>query len=1048
MEYPWLYDENGKPLDEQQKKLAISDDAHLIINAGPGSGKTRVLVAHYLHLLMEHPKWDIDAVVAITFTEKAATEMKERIGKVLQRIACEEQREEQGNEWRKRAYQLLDRLPEAPIGTIHSFCARLLRQFAIEASLDPSFQVLDELQASILRQQVCEQWLWTSITQPPSDEIKSISSIIVPYYGFGRVVEILTKFLNLRPIIEYRRNKGEPILCRDGELTESEEALEQCYDFVAEAYDAAKREINGLDFDDLLLLTWRLLQNSEIRQRVRKQHRHILVDELQDTDRIQAEILRLICGWDEPDSCVKFFGVGDSQQSIYSFRNADVSVFNELWEHAQGSRGWRAERLDINYRSVKPIVDLTNRAFERIFVVSEEDDKLLQHIQTRLQKMRANRGERKCEPCVEFAFFRSQKAQSKWQRLRVEADWIARRIIDLTKNGAKYCNIAILLRELVNASAYEDALRRYNIPYHIIAGYGFFETMEARDLFTFLQVVAEPDDEVAWMAWLRSPMIGVSDETLFWLRQKNLEQLPPEERMKVERAGRLRCEAIKKSDRISVRELLEWILSETRYDVLVAALPQGKQRLANIRKFLRMAQEISDGLKLTVRGLVRYATMLVEGAERIGEPPLAGATTDAVQIMTIHAAKGLEFPIVIVPMLGEVGAPTKSPEVMVADPEIGIAVRRYDETGKSLKREDMPNFDKVEKRHIMRERAESERLLFVACTRAMDRLILVGTEEMKEQKEGQKKGQSEQGEEKGSSWANWLQLVIDALQVPIGKTEFETADGVKVRLWSEPSTVTEKEPMKRTTTIGARWLESSEPTPVLQSERTFDLPLGQPSVIRLSVSELLPFRTSHYASGDDAQIAMELGLVVHALLRYGVLEPTEQQLLWIAQTIGADGGRILGRADDLRAFAQRAASSLAWKEAKQAQMCWHELDFHCRLTATSENQPKFELVGRWDLIAKTQDDWLIVDFKTDKVTSPEDAKRKVDEVYSRQAFAYAYAAHRVFKAQKVRVVFVFVSLSEPEEIELPFPRENDWTKLQMKLCEWAMSRLNEIAAFG
>ncbi|MCS7264957.1 MAG: UvrD-helicase domain-containing protein, partial [Armatimonadetes bacterium] len=121
MVVPWLCDEKGKSLDEKQRALASRDDAHLLINAGPGSGKTKVLVAHYLQLLMTRNDWDAYAVVAITFTEKAAAEMKERISKVLQRIAHEGQEQN----WRKRARQLLDRLPEAPIGTIHSFCARL-----------------------------------------------------------------------------------------------------------------------------------------------------------------------------------------------------------------------------------------------------------------------------------------------------------------------------------------------------------------------------------------------------------------------------------------------------------------------------------------------------------------------------------------------------------------------------------------------------------------------------------------------------------------------------------------------------------------------------------------------------------------------------------------------------------------------------------------------------------------------------------------------------------------------------------------------------------
>ena len=258
MVVPWLCDEQGNPLDEQQKALAVSDDAHLLINAGPGSGKTRVLVAHYLHLLMTHTAWDIEAVVAVTFTEKAATEMKERIGKVLQRVA----RDAQEKTWRDRARQLLDRLPEAPIGTIHSFCARLLRQFALAAGIDPSFQVLDDLRASILRRQVCERWLWEHLTQQPCDTVKDIAESVVAHWGFSRAVVILAKLLELRPLIEHRRSVNKPMLCQVGTLTESEQALERCYDALVDAYEKAKRDINALDFDDLLLRTWRLLRDN------------------------------------------------------------------------------------------------------------------------------------------------------------------------------------------------------------------------------------------------------------------------------------------------------------------------------------------------------------------------------------------------------------------------------------------------------------------------------------------------------------------------------------------------------------------------------------------------------------------------------------------------------------------------------------------------------------------------------------------------------------------------------------------------------------------
>jgi ATP-dependent helicase/nuclease subunit A len=215
--FPWLAD-----LDEKQREIVtITENRHQLINAGPGSGKTRVLVAHYLHLLMMNSDWAVDSVVAITFTEKAATEMRERIGEKLRKLVHDAPKKE----WQKRARELLDCLPEAPIGTIHSFCARLLRTFALEAGLDPSFTILDELQAQTLRQSVSERWLWEAL-QTDED-----AQQVVAYWGFEKAVELLTELLNRRLLIEHRRANGEPLLYNKmKQLGDPEEALQRCYE--------------------------------------------------------------------------------------------------------------------------------------------------------------------------------------------------------------------------------------------------------------------------------------------------------------------------------------------------------------------------------------------------------------------------------------------------------------------------------------------------------------------------------------------------------------------------------------------------------------------------------------------------------------------------------------------------------------------------------------------------------------------------------------------------------------------------------------------------
>lgn len=1038
---PWLAD-----LDDEQRALAATTEkCHQLINAGPGSGKTRVLVAHYLHLLMVRDDWDVNAVVAITFTEKAAAEMRERIGEKLRQIVQDAPEER----WRRRAYALLDRLPEAPIGTIHSFCARLLRTFALEAGLDPSFIVLDDLQSQTLRRSICERWLWEGWRS--NQDVRKV----IAHWDFPQAVELLSNLLAHRLLLEHRKVQGKPPLCRVCPIGEVEEALERCYEQVSIVYEQAKRQHNALDFDDLLLRTWRLLRQDEtVRRRIRQRHHRLLVDELQDTDRVQLDILRLICGWDEGESGVWFFGVGDSQQSIYAFRNADVSVFNELWERMSRRPDWRCHRLRRNYRSVKPLVALTNHAFKRIFLVSESDASPPQHFRTRFQQMESVRQDLPASVPVEIILIKAPQTD-KWQRLRLEAEWVARRIRQLCDGeGVAPNDIAILLRELTHVTVFEDALRRHAVSYHVIAGYGFFETVEARDLLTILQVLAEPDDLVALAAWLRSPMVGVSDETLWALSEKGWDldtevELPENERTKLRRAKELLKQARERAERESIRSLLEWMLKETRYEVLVAALPQGRQRLANIRKFLRMAQELSDGLRLNHRGLVRYAHTLMEA--RIGEQPLAGAITPAVQVMTIHAAKGLEFPCVIVPMLGEVKAPSGSSALFVADPDFGLAVRLYDETGNTLPRDAMPNFQAVDERRKERERAEAERLLFVACTRAKDQLMLIGTTDEKGLKV------------KDGRWGNWLQLLVDTLSLPTESANGQTitvADGVTVRFWNltvDKGANTQDfasliaPPLPSTSIPAIAWLEGKESPPALALPDV-RLPLTTPTVVRLSVSDLLPtiFSPSapppsqspvHSPQHTLEASGLELGLVVHELLRRGIHSPDEAMLRWVAQSIGVDPDVLLSHSNNLLAFLQRTVASSVWAQVQSAERRWHELEFRFQLVG----EPIIELVGRWDLIAELPDRWLIVDFKTDAVCSLQEAQKRFNERYVWQARAYAFAAHRVFRATQVEVAFLFVALDEPNAVCCNFG-ESDWAELERCLRQRALGVLASLTA--
>ncbi|MFN4180073.1 MAG: 3'-5' exonuclease, partial [Armatimonadota bacterium] len=428
-------------------------------------------------------------------------------------------------------------------------------------------------------------------------------------------------------------------------------------------------------------------------------------------------------------------------------------------------------------------------------------------------------------------------------------------------------------------------------------------------------------------------------------------------------------------------------------------------------------------------GLTRYARSLLEGEVRIGEPPLAGATADAIQVMTIHAAKGLEFPVVIVPMLGEVASPSKTKEDLTFAPEKGLAVKLRDEAGEI--RKENPRFDAVDEIRRLRETAELERLLFVAWTRAKDRLILVGTKS-----EGNPKEQKKETRR----WESWLQLIADTLQVPIGEKQdepFLIAGKIPVCLMGETVKADELphkfgKPMIADVEA-VRWLERPETIPDRLPEiPKLDLPVSEPSVLRLNVTDLIEREVKLIASSQPLQTLTKLspqeaGLIVHFCLQCRIAQPSNEQIRWVAQTVGADPDAALSDADVLRKFVERAAKSQSWHQAEIAPQKWHELDFHIWL----DGQPPVELVGRWDLIAKGEE-WLIVDFKTDTIASAEDAESRVDSHYLVQAQAYALAAHRVFGAESVKVVFVFVSSPKPIEVERQFT-SSDWENIAKSL---------------
>ena len=387
-------------LDEYQQK-ALELEKHLVVEAGAGSGKTRTLVSRYLKILQEG-KADVDNIVAITFTNKAAGEMKDRIREELARIW--ESKEEKGflNK------DILWKLNDAYINTIHGFCSRLLQENSIEAGLAPDFKVIEGVEFYTFRNKIIRQYLISLNNRlngyPAPETFNKI--LAMESYEFNTVlnniIEIMDRITqNILPwtVIEIEHikkikdilnagdkifNKGksiipaldsiinntpDPIYEAEKELTEQYLILaRKAYDF----YQEEKQKQNYLDFNDLILRTYNLLKsNKGVRKHYRTKFKYIMVDEFQDTDSLQYKLVKLFSCNEDESLCLeqnlpKIFLVGDPKQSIYRFRGADVTVFNKMCKEIHGQDA-EPVKLKGNYRSDESLVSYFNTFFTKLF---------------------------------------------------------------------------------------------------------------------------------------------------------------------------------------------------------------------------------------------------------------------------------------------------------------------------------------------------------------------------------------------------------------------------------------------------------------------------------------------------------------------------------------------------------------------------------------------------------------------------------------------------------------------------------------------------------
>jgi ATP-dependent helicase/nuclease subunit A len=822
-----------EPTAEQRAAIEVAGSA--AVRAGAGSGKTAVLARRFVHLLRPGPGEaaavvaEVNQILAITFTEKAAGEMKRKIREVVAAALAAASSATRGH-WERVQRDLLG----AQISTIHAFAARVLRENPLEAAIDPRSTVLDEHESSAFVEATIEAALLARLRagDPAAADLILRSGLAggrtggavgqladllaqlartgrdptwlalasarqqayVPEAAVGiaraaaRVVRAIDARLaagsraqlvrafadewpRWRAFLE-RLDAETPAaefltltaLCRrlaqarlasevksdlrlqDGRLrgTLAEEygviaalagnlRLAELLAHVRDAVQARKREEGVLTFDDLIGETHTLFAtHAAICERYARRFRAILVDEFQDTDRVQADVIRLLA---RSVPAPLLFIVGDEKQSIYRFRGADVSVFQEL-----RSELGRELPLGTNFRSLPSILDFVNTLAGSVFRVPEGGDPSIWTRFDASQRLVADRTEDVPGGGVRLVTFVAQHRErdlSAAEARELEARVVAAVVARLhAEDGISYGSIAVLFRAFTEVKTYENALRRAEIPYYAVKGRGFFQCQEVTDVMSLLGAVLDGQDEVALAAALRSPFFAFDDDVLVrlaWPTDAVRPQLArrfrraetfadvPGAAAALTRARDLLLRLRRLRSRATIAELIEEAFAATDYEAVCLTQFQGTQKVANARKLIELAREWERRRFLTLREFVSTVRRLAASEPREPEAALAGEEDDVVRLMTVHQAKGLEFDAVILPDLGRRVRPEY--RAIALSDDFGLVAGLADETGGVVL--DHAELERHRAREVDRERAEQARLLYVACTRAKDVLVLL-----------------------------------------------------------------------------------------------------------------------------------------------------------------------------------------------------------------------------------------------------------------------------------------------------------------------------------
>ncbi len=827
----------GAGPDADARRFAVDPRHNVVLEASAGTGKTTVLVSRYINLL----KAGVEPanILAITFTRKAAAEMRERIVGELRDAASKSELD------RKRWLDLRDRLGEIAIGTIDAFCLSLLREFPLEADLDPGFDMADETEVPRLIDESLDRSvrIFAGIAKQEPDV-----ALVLAQLGMARTREGLATLLNRRLVawtaldrflVNGPADLSARTVCRRaasalqdalrtvpgglarfladgpvrhprfelfarelGALADLDEAADEdvraLLDLVAahfltgdgrprtggqippyraehhpsaeaarrhraavfqvapqvqrivaafnrdlnvvlargvrrmfaialEQYRRSLEERSVLDFPDVLERALKLLRRmdefSQSRFRLESRYHHVLVDEFQDTSRAQWELVALLIqSWGEGlglPTEPSIFIVGDRKQSIYRFRDAEVSVLQEAAKHITALRPAGDPRRSIarSFRAVPELLSLVNDVFAEIAGPAVRPDDFTYAEGDRFP---VPAFERSARPPLGIAVGDEPVACARAVAAEISRILREESVRD-RKTGvprqARPGDIAILFRSRASHREFESELEARGIPAYVYKGLGFFDADEIKDLSALVRYLADPHSDLRAAALLRSRVVRLSDRALAALAPRMaaaildpspppLERLDEEDRRVLVHLREHVAGWLARADRVPPADLLEEILAATAYPFELAG-PRRQQAWQNIKKMRGLIRRIQNRGYATLARIADHLDSLSAG----DESNAVLEALDAVNLMTVHASKGLEFPVVFIVNLSKGAGGPPGPVRVITDGETpSVSVGPF-----------VSDMDEAERE---REKHETRRLLYVALTRARDRLYL------------------------------------------------------------------------------------------------------------------------------------------------------------------------------------------------------------------------------------------------------------------------------------------------------------------------------------